>query len=88
MLRFHCPRCKKPTKVEVVMTDCVVSEVIDTDDDGAVFYDYPTIHESQNDHYQCSECGYTVPVDYVSPVDDDSLIEYLEKQSSEERKSK
>ena len=80
MLRFQCPRCKKSTTVEVVMTDCVVSEVIDTDEEGNVFYDYPMIHESNNDHYQCSECGYVVPVDYVSPVDDDSLFDYLEKQ--------
>lgn len=80
MLRFRCPMCRKRTAIEVVMTDCVVSEVIDEDEDGNLVYSSPTIHESTNDHYQCSECGYVIPVDDVNPVDDEPLLEYLKKQ--------
>lgn len=86
MIRFRCPDCEKETKVEVVMTNCVVSEVIDTDDDGTIIYGTPVIHESENDHYQCAECGAVVPVPFVELVDDDPLIEYLEKKNKEEKK--
>ena len=27
-MKFICPKCKKDTEIEVVMTDCIVTETI------------------------------------------------------------
>ena len=77
-MKFICPNCKG-MEIEVVMTDCVVSETIKYNDIGGAEYGTPEIHDSVNSHYQCKTCGWKIPVE-AHPVDDDALLEWLSKQ--------
>lgn len=75
---FICPSCKSTT-VEIVMTDCTVSETVEFNESGDMEYGIPQIHESCNSHYQCTVCGWRLPI-VPHEVDDDALTEWLEKQ--------
>jgi len=74
---FICPSCKMGS-VEVVMSDCIVSEEIRYQN-GELVYGITKIHDSLNSHYQCSNCGWRLPVT-PNPVDDDALEEWLRQQ--------
>ena len=87
MLKFICPKCGEETKIEVVMTDCIVSETIEFEDDGEAVYGYPEIHQSLNSHYECSKCGHELPVEDFDLVGDDALEEWLRKQPYNQKQS-
>ena len=74
---FICPSCKTRS-IEVVMTDCIVSEEIHYQN-GELVYGFPKIHDSLNSHYQCSNCGWRLPVT-PNPVDDGVLEKWLRQR--------
>ena len=74
---FICPSCKTRS-IEVVMTDCIVSEEIHYQN-GELVYGFPKIHDSLNSHYQCKNCGWKLPIE-ANQVDDDVLLEWLHDQ--------
>ena len=74
---FICPSCKMGS-VEVVMINCTVSEEVRYEN-GELVYGIPKIHDSLNSHYQCSNCGWRLPVT-PNTVDDDALEEWLRQQ--------
>ena len=74
---FICPSCKTRS-IEVVMTDCIVSEEIHYQN-GELVYGCPKIHDSLNSHYQCSNCGWRLPVT-PNPVDDGVLEKWLRQR--------
>ena len=78
-MKFICPKCKKNTEIEVGMTDCIVTETIEYNDNGEPEYGTPEIHESVNSHYQCKNCGWKLPIE-PNQVDDDVLLEWLREQ--------
>ena len=87
MLKFICPKCHEETKIEVVMTDCLVTETVEFKDNGEAVYGPSTIHESSNSYYQCSKCGYELPVKDFDYVIDDTLEEWLRKQPYNQKQS-
>ena len=74
---FICPSCKTRS-IEVVMTDCIVSEEIHYQN-GELVYGFPKIHDSLNSHYQCCNCGWRLPVT-PNPVDDGVLEKWLRQR--------
>lgn len=78
-MKFICPKCESEQDVEVYMSDVTASCVIDISEPTELKYGTPELHESTNDHYCCRKCGWELPVE-PHAVDDDALIEYLEKQ--------
>ena len=78
-MKFICPKCKKDTEIEVVMTDCIVTEAIKYNNSGEAEYGTPEIHESLTSHYQCRNSGWKLPVE-ANQVDDDVLLEWLKEQ--------
>ena len=78
-MKFICPKCESEQEVEVYMSDVTASCVIDISEPAELKYGTPELHESTNDRYCCRKCGWELPV-APHAVDDDALIEYLEKQ--------
>lgn len=85
-MKFICPICKSEEQVEVVMKDVVASCKIDLSVSTEIHYDYPTLHESTNDFYQCAACGWKLPIE-PDAVGDDKLIEWLSEQEYNRREA-
>lgn len=78
-MKFICPDCKIETEIEVVMTNCIVTETVKFDDTGEAEYGIPKIHESYNERYRCKTCDWTLPVE-PNKVDDNALAAWLKDQ--------
>lgn len=78
-MKFICPKCQSEQDVEVLMDNIKASCVIDLTDPLELKYSYPELHESRNESYCCHKCGWKLPIK-PHEIDDDALVEYLEKQ--------
>jgi len=85
-VKFICPICKSEEQVEVVMKEVVASCKIDFSDPSEIRYDYPTLHESVNDFYQCAACGWKLPIE-PDAIGEDKLIDWLFDQEYNHKKA-
>lgn len=87
-MKFICPQCKSEQEIEAYMSDAIVSCTVEVSESSELKYGYPEIHESINAHYCCRKCGWRLPVE-PNTVDDDALLDWLEKQEyNQEEKTK
>jgi len=74
--RFQCPSCRKSSRVQVVMYDVIITDIVShTFEDGDLMYsnkdrDYPQVGDT---NFQCEYCSFLIPAS-----DGDELFEWLD----------
>ena len=79
-IKYFCPECKTIAGLDRVSYDSIITSAINgVDDDGIEYGQTKICDDSTTGRYHCSHCGKLVKDGKKTIIDDEELIEYLEK---------